>query len=63
MTRLFFISVRIAVLAPASAARAQDPLRITLPSAADDITWNAVESADDAQPTSARPVAIEYSDW
>jgi hypothetical protein len=62
MPRLFFISVCIAVLAPASAVRAQDPLRITLPSAADDITWNAVESADDAQPSSARPVAIEYSD-
>jgi hypothetical protein len=59
LTVIFFLAVG---LASAPAAHAQEPLRITLPSASDDITWNSVESADAAQPSSARPVAIEYSD-
>jgi hypothetical protein len=62
MRRLISVAVLAAGLASASAAHAQEPLRITLPSASDDITRNAVESADDTQPSSARPVAIEYSE-
>lgn len=62
MRRLAFVLVCASALGSASAARAQESPRITLPSAADDITWNAVESADAAQAPPARPVAIEYSD-
>jgi hypothetical protein len=48
----------------ASRADAQEPpaTRIVLPSVADDITANAVESADEPQEQPARPVAVEYSD-
>jgi hypothetical protein len=64
MTRLTFVLVCATALGMASSARAQDvdPPHITLPSVADDITWNAVESADAEQGTPRRPVAIEYSD-
>lgn len=62
MRRLTFALVCAAALGSAASARAQEPLRITLPSVADDITANAVESADEPQTRPARPVAIEYSD-
>lgn len=62
MRHLISSFVLAAGLAFASAAQAQEPLRITWPSASDDITQNAVASADDTQPSSARPVAVEYSD-
>ena len=62
MRRLSSVFVLAVGLASASAAHAQEALQITLPSASDDITRNAVESADGSQPSSARPVAIEYSD-
>ena len=62
MTRLAIVLVCTVALGSAATARAQEPLRITLPSLADDITANAVESADEPQAPTARPVAIEYSD-
>ena len=67
MTRLSLIFLCSALLGLAPAARAQEPEpapapHLTLPSISDDITWNAVESADAEQGTPRRPVAIEYSD-
>jgi hypothetical protein len=65
MTRLTLVLVCSTLLGAASAAHAQesDPTpHLVLPSFADDITRNAVESADEEQGTPRRPVAVEYSD-
>jgi hypothetical protein len=65
MTRLTLVLVCSTALglAPSARAQEQEPTpHITLPSITDDITWNAVESADEEQGTPRRPVAIEYSD-
>ncbi|HMB79367.1 MAG TPA: hypothetical protein VKI43_04850 [Vicinamibacterales bacterium] len=61
MMRITLAACVVALLS-SSSARAQEPPHITLPSGADGITWNAVESADDVQSPTPRPVAIEYSD-
>ena len=61
MRRLTFVLVCAAALGSAPTARAQEP-RITSGSVVDDITSNAVESSDEAQASTKRPVAIEYSD-
>jgi hypothetical protein len=63
MTRLAIVLLACAVaVGSAASARAQEPLRISLPPLADAIPADAVDSADDSQSPTARPVAIEYSD-
>jgi hypothetical protein len=63
MTRIAIAVLTCSVaVGSASAARAQEPLRISLPPLADALTAETVDAADDLQSPSARPVAIEYSD-
>jgi hypothetical protein len=65
MTRLTLVFVCSTSLGFATLAHAQEPNptpHLVLPSVSDDITWAAVESADEGQGTPRRPVAVEYSD-